>query len=114
MLEQRSIPESRPALARRVCDMAMVCPQCSQSYSGERICPRCSIMLLVDHRSDGHDDYGPHGPTETWQQNLGCRILVSLLLTQGLAYCLHQSSIAWLDFVGEMPGTAITPLGLVM
>ena len=96
--------------------MAMVCPQCSQYFDGgERLCPRCNIVLLVDHRSEGHaDDFGGQGPTETWQQNLWCRILVSLLLTQGLAYCLQQASIAWLDFVGESPGTGITPLGLVM
>ncbi|HEX3316131.1 MAG TPA: hypothetical protein VHR72_14635 [Gemmataceae bacterium] len=95
--------------------MAMVCPQCSQSFAGgERLCPRCNIVLLVDHRSEARsDDYGHQGPTETWQQNLWCRILVSLLLTQGLAYCLNQAGIAWLDFFGESSGTALTPLGLV-
>jgi len=93
--------------------MAMVCPQCSQFFGGgERLCPRCNIMLLVDHRSDAHD-FGAHDPTETWQQNLWCRILVSLLLTQGLAYCLNQASIAWLDFTGEPNSAVVTPLGLV-
>src|ERR1700729_1375686 len=115
MLRQAVRPRQSVRVCARVCDMAMVCPQCSQYFSGsERLCPRCNIVLLVDHRPEGHaDEYSGQGPTETWQQNLWCRILLSLLLTQGLSYCLQQASIAWLDFVGESPGSAITPLGLV-
>ncbi|MCI0685455.1 MAG: hypothetical protein L0Y71_25420 [Gemmataceae bacterium] len=73
--------------------MSMVCPQCSQVYAQqERICPTCSVHLLF---------YAPIAPSATtataeedasghWQHSSWGRVVVGLILAQGLALGLKQ------------------------
>lgn len=84
--------------------MSMVCPQCSQVFAQqERICPTCSVHLLF---------YAPIAPSATkeappedysgqWQHTSWGRIVVGLMLAQGLALGLKQLLTAGLLAGGE-------------
>jgi len=73
--------------------MSMVCPQCSQVFSQqERICPTCSVHLLF---------YAPIAPSATvaepeedyssyWQHTPWGRIIIGVILAQGLALGLKH------------------------
>ena len=67
--------------------MAMVCPQCASSYEQRLQCPTCNARLLYD----------PHGPKPAarssavrWQQTPWGRILIGLVLAQGLYFGLQH------------------------
>jgi len=69
--------------------MAMVCPQCNGAYDQHLECPTCGVRLLYDanpRREDGQ-----------WQQTPWGRILVGLLLAQGLAHGLRLVARATLQ-----------------
>jgi DNA-directed RNA polymerase subunit RPC12/RpoP len=66
--------------------MAMVCPQCAISYEQRLQCPSCGVRLLYDFR-------GPKPKTQAlprWQQTPWGRILIGLVLAQGLYYGLQH------------------------
>jgi len=68
--------------------MGMVCPQCSTAYEQRLQCPLCGTRLLyADPRSSGDRPRG--GPTH-WQQKPWGRILIGLVLAQGLFYGLRH------------------------
>jgi hypothetical protein len=96
--------------------MAMVCPQCNQLFEADqRICPRCNIHLLVHHRSSPstvEDEFPNPGATPRWQRNFAARLIVSVILSQGLAYCLQQASSAWEMVGGDAGGSWMTPFGV--
>jgi hypothetical protein len=65
--------------------MPMVCPQCQGSFSQRLACPACGVRLeyrAVTTRSRALAD------GEAWQQTPWGRILIGLLLAQGLYYGL--------------------------
>lgn len=90
--------------------MSMVCPQCSQVFAQqERICPTCSVHLLF---------YAPIAPSATdesrledsssqWQHTSWGRIIVGLMLAQGLALGLKQLLTAGLLAGGEGAANAL-------
>jgi len=59
--------------------MAMVCPQCYGSYEQQLDCPACGVRLLY---------HAKWGAEDQWQQTPWGRIVVGLLLAQGLAHGL--------------------------
>jgi hypothetical protein len=68
--------------------MAMICPQCLESFSQRLQCPHCGVRLQyqsVRHDSAGHGDENPD-----WQQTPWGRLFVGLLIAQGLYYGLRQ------------------------
>lgn len=79
--------------------MAMVCAQCSQVFYGkERQCPKCGILLLMQQH--GVKDVGdsqslPVDPLSRWQQTPWGRIVVSVIIAQGLAFCTKLLFSAW-------------------
>src|SRR4051812_31797022 len=78
--------------------MAMVCAQCSQVYAGaERQCPKCGLLLLMQQHgvSQPGDSVPLVDPRNRWQQTPWGRIVVSVLLAQGLAFCLKTLFTAW-------------------
>lgn len=68
--------------------MAMVCPQCSTTYEQRLQCPLCGTRLLF-HDARRLNDRGAALPTR-WQQRPWGRILVGLVLAQGLFYGLRH------------------------
>src|SRR5579884_1996972 len=68
--------------------MAMVCPQCSTTYEQRLQCPLCGVRLLYhDHRRLRNRP--SDGPLH-WQQTPWGRILIGLVLAQGLFYGLRH------------------------
>ena len=66
--------------------MAMVCPQCAMSFEQRLRCPSCGARLLYDFR-------GPKPkpqPVSPWQQTPWGRILIGLILAQGLYFGLQH------------------------
>jgi DNA-directed RNA polymerase subunit RPC12/RpoP len=66
--------------------MAMVCPQCASSFEQRLQCPSCGIRLLYDFR-------GPKPkpqPVSHWQQTPWGRVLIGLVLAQGLYFGLQH------------------------
>lgn len=91
--------------------MSMVCPQCNQVYEQqERICPTCSIQLLFFARM---------APTTTaaaahfeedsgrWQHSALGRVVIGLILAQGLALGLKQLLTAGLLAGGNDPSAPL-------
>lgn len=68
--------------------MGMVCPQCTTAYEQRLQCPLCGTRLLyADPRSSSDRPRG--GPTR-WQQTPWGRILIGVVLAQGLFYGLRH------------------------
>lgn len=64
--------------------MSMLCPQCSTSYEQRLHCPTCGVRLLY---RDGRDRRGAGGG---WRQTPWGRILIGVVLAQGLFYGLRH------------------------
>lgn len=75
--------------------MAMVCPQCSGSFEQHLDCPACGVRLVYQVRQGSEDQ---------WQQTPWGRIVVGLLLAQGLAHGLQMFITGWLQASDEVPG----------
>jgi hypothetical protein len=77
----------------------------------------CGIQLFVHRRSASRSDDGLDGPIAAvtpWHQSTLGRMLICLLLTQGLAFCLQQLFTAWILASGtDSAESWNTPLGLV-
>ena len=67
--------------------MAMVCPQCAGSYEQRLQCPTCKARLLYDYRGPKPT---PRSPAVRWQQTPWGRILIGLVLAQGLYFGLQH------------------------
>src|SRR5437588_1664174 len=69
--------------------MAMVCPQCNGSFEQRWHCPSCGVRLLYQTRQTRTGGGSP-GETDPWQQTPWGRILIGLLLAQGIYYSLRH------------------------
>jgi hypothetical protein len=64
--------------------MAMVCPQCATSFEQRLQCPTCGVRLHYRDSREGEGRFS--GGSTRWQQTTWGRILIGLLLAQGLFY----------------------------
>src|SRR4051812_1499525 len=68
--------------------MAMVCTQCHASHEQRLQCPDCGGRLHYrEHRAPRTVSIRPTG---TWMQSFGGRLLLGLLLAQGLYFGLRH------------------------
>src|SRR5438105_15600753 len=89
--------------------MAMLCPQCRGSFAQRLNCPKCGVRLLYQdgrHRSEETSE----GQTASWQQTPWGRLIVGLLLAQGLYYvlrhlCMAGLLVAWEQSAGSVWAT---------
>jgi hypothetical protein len=80
--------------------MSMVCPQCNGSFEQRLQCPTCNVRLLYQAtRRPGVS--GVVGSTGGWQHTPWGRIVIGLLLAQGLYHGLQQLCTAGLLAVAE-------------
>jgi hypothetical protein len=87
--------------------MAMVCPQCGTSYEQRLQCPLCETRLL--YHSGRHVDARAGAGSLHWRQRSWGRILIGLVVAQGLFYGLrHLLTAVWMAMQG---GEAGEPLG---
>ena len=69
--------------------MAMVCPQCRGFFTQRLHCPKCGVRLV--YRDARHEpDYRSDELPGSWQQTPWGRLIVGLVLAQGLYYVLRQ------------------------
>jgi hypothetical protein len=104
----------RPDVLRAgVPGMAMVCPKCSGSFEQRWQCPTCGVRLA--YRS-GPRPVIAESPSGPWGQTPWGRILVGVLLSQGLYYGLRQLCTAGLQLGGDAaaPGVWATLYGLIV
>jgi hypothetical protein len=80
--------------------MAMVCPQCNDTFEQRWHCPSCGVRLLYKTDPTRVQDRASD-PGNSWQQTPWGRILIGLLLAQGLYYGLRQICTAGLLASGE-------------
>src|SRR5258708_36831639 len=73
--------------------MAMVCPQCKSSHEQRLQCPQCAVRLVFQDTGSGS---GSLGSSIAWQQTAWGRILIGLLLAQGIYHGLRHLCVAGL------------------
>jgi hypothetical protein len=95
--------------------MAMVCPQCSESFEQSLHCPKCGARLLYQSKAHRCDD-DVAGPGGKWLHTALGRIIASILLAQGLAYGLQSLCNAALTATATDPLDPVwsTLFGLVL
>jgi hypothetical protein len=67
--------------------MSMVCPQCNDAFEQRLSCPNCGVRLY--YHSAGGPVNRPN-PNRRWQQSAIGRVLLGLVLAQGLWYGLGR------------------------
>ena len=97
--------------------MALACPQCKQIFEKNGICPLCNVVLLyhaenlnTEPPSSVHLDDEVH----QWQQTPWGKILVGLILAQGLSFGLQQLLTAGFLANGDTPNVWTTLWGIVI
>jgi hypothetical protein len=93
----------------------MVCPKCNGSFEQRLQCPSCDVRLLYQANRPGPAG-GAAGPPGQWQHTPWGRILVGLLLAQGLYHGLRQMCDAGLLAVADEPRADVwkTLFGLML
>src|SRR5258707_7448012 len=81
--------------------MAMVCPQCNSAFDQRLQCPSCNVRLLYQAVPRRARTSVQAAPTSQWQQTPWGRIVVGLMLAQGLYYSLWHFCTAGLLAVAE-------------
>jgi hypothetical protein len=97
--------------------MPLVCPQCKQLFEKNGVCPLCNVVLLY-HAQNLNEP--PPAATQLedespqWQQTPWGKILIGLILAQGLSFGLQQLLIAGFLVGGEGSDHWNTVLGVVL
>jgi hypothetical protein len=96
--------------------MPLVCPQCQQTYDQHSVCPLCNVVLLYHTQNLQTDSSSVHAEPATpqWQQTPWGKILIGLILAQGLSHGLRQLLTAGLLVGGDDPDVWSTLWGLVI
>src|ERR1700733_10684038 len=97
--------------------MPLVCPQCKQVYEKHTMCPLCNVVLLYHAQniqpesssSSRHLD----DEISQWQQTPWGKILIGLILAQGLSQGLRHLLTAGF-LAGEGADVWSTLFGLVL
>jgi hypothetical protein len=74
--------------------MALACPQCKQLFEQNGVCPLCNVVVLYHAPDLPGDPPSSHTSVEDdstqWQQTPWGKILIGLILAQGLSFGLLQ------------------------
>jgi hypothetical protein len=97
--------------------MALACPQCKQIFEQNGVCPLCNLVLLY-HAENLQSD-PPSGPriddeVHQWQQTPWGKIVVGLILAQGISFGLQQLLTAGFLVSGDTPNVWTTLWGIVI
>jgi hypothetical protein len=79
--------------------MAMVCPKCNEAFEQRWQCPTCEVRLA--YQSGPRPSVGEAPPASPWGQTPWGRILVGVVLSQGLYYGMRQFATAGLLAAGD-------------
>ena len=94
--------------------MSMVCPKCNGAFEQRWQCPTCGVRLA--YQSGPRPILGDVGQGSPWGQTPWGRILVGVVLSQGLYYGLRQFATAGLLATGDEAARGVwsTLCGLVV
>lgn len=97
--------------------MALVCPQCKQLFEKNGVCPLCNVVLLY-HAQNLTEPAASAAPVEDdqsqWQQTPWGKIVIGLILAQGLSFGLQQLLTAGFLVSGDSADHWNTVLGIVL
>jgi hypothetical protein len=68
----------------------MVCPDCKASYDQRLQCPTCNVRLVYKPGGPAPQKVNPNEPTAKWLQSALGRLVVGIVLAQGLYLGLHK------------------------
>jgi hypothetical protein len=98
--------------------MPLVCPQCKQLFEKNGVCPLCNVVLMyhaqnlqsepVSSASNVEDD------SSQWQQTPWGKIVIGLILAQGLSFGLQHMLTAGFLASGDGEDFWNTVLGVVL
>ncbi len=97
--------------------MSLACPQCKQVYEQMSICPLCNVVLFYHAQNLKTEAPPSHDETEAppqWQQTPWGKIVIGLILAQGMIFGLQQLSTAGFLMSGDGADVWRTLLGLVL
>jgi len=95
--------------------MAMLCPQCLGAFAQRLNCPKCGVRLVYRASRHAATD-SADGLPASWQQTPWGRLIVGLLLAQGLYYVLRHLCMAGLLVTRDevVPNVWATLTGLIV
>jgi hypothetical protein len=96
--------------------MPLVCPQCKQLFEQNGVCPLCNVVLLY-HAPNLKSEPAPtsvEDDSSQWQQTPWGKILIGLILAQGLSFGLQQLLTAGFLASGDASDFWNTVLGVVL
>lgn len=97
--------------------MPLVCPQCKQLFEENGVCPLCNVVLLY-HAQNLQPEAVPASKVDddhpTWQQTPWGKIIIGLILAQGLSFGLQQLLTAGFLVGGDGADNWNTVLGVVL
>jgi DNA-directed RNA polymerase subunit RPC12/RpoP len=95
--------------------MAMVCPQCKETYEQRLQCPACNVRLL--YKSGGAAAKGKKAEQSgKWMQSSPGRLLLGLLIAQGVYLGLRKLCTAGLLVIEnpDIHGVWTMPFGVIL
>jgi hypothetical protein len=97
--------------------MAMVCPKCNDAFEQRLHCPKCNVHLVYNASAKHVKKVAENDSGGKWMQTAGGRLLLGVLLAQGLYFGLHRLLTAGLlaaNDGGEMVGMWSSVFGVVL
>jgi hypothetical protein len=97
--------------------MALACPQCKQVFEKNGVCPLCNVILLYhadNLKTDSPSASDAVEPVSPWQQTPWGRIVIGLILAQGLSFGLEQLLTAGFLATSDAANPWATVWGLVI
>jgi hypothetical protein len=97
--------------------MPLACPQCKQLFEQSGVCPLCNLVLMY-HAPNLHSEPAALNQEEDeqsqWQQTPWGKILIGLILAQGLNFGLQQLVTAFFLVTGDGSDVWGTLWGIVV
>lgn len=98
--------------------MPLACPQCKQVFEQSGVCPLCNVVLMYHATNLQNDPTSNSGDAEDdshqWQQTPWGRIIIGLILAQGLSFGLLQLLTAGILATGDGTDAWHTLWGIVL
>lgn len=92
--------------------MSMVCPQCQQAHDQMSFCPKCKVRLL--YHASGFQPPSLRdeaGAQALWLHAPWAKIVIGLVLAQGLCYGLQHLTMAGVSLGSDSPESVWQTLG---
>ena len=104
---------------KEIAAMPLVCPQCKQVYEQHNMCPLCNVVLMYHAKNIQTETPAPSAAAldddfSEWQQAPWGKIVIGLIMAQGLSHGLRQLLTAGFLAGGDSTDVWNTLWGLVL